>query len=123
MGKNAIKLWQTQASNITTNNKGKVDFFPTELSTTKIMTWECHMYDCAESRYDLIFSRDQLTVLVLDLNISHSAIIEGGKPFEGYTASMFHLGMYNFNLLYDGFHPNKSTLLSFSSMSQKNVYF
>ena len=46
--------WETKAVNITTNQKEKVSFCLPEFSTTKIVTWECHVYDSYESRHNMI---------------------------------------------------------------------
>ena len=58
--------WHTQAGNITTNLKFKIDFTLPEFSATKIVTGECYMYDSTNSRYNMILDRDLLTILVLN---------------------------------------------------------
>ena len=45
-----------------------VDFCLLEFSTTKIVTWKCHVEKYATGRNDIILGRDLLTALVLDLN-------------------------------------------------------
>ena len=59
--KYAVIHWQTQAGNVTTNFKVKIDFTLTALSTTNIMTWKCHVDDSARGRYDIILGRYLLT--------------------------------------------------------------
>ena len=46
--------WNTQAGNITTNMKVKIDFTLPEISVAKILTWNCHMNDSAKGRYGMI---------------------------------------------------------------------
>ena len=46
--------WNTQAGNITTNLKVKVDSTLPKLSATNVVTWNCHVYDSAKGRYDMI---------------------------------------------------------------------
>ena len=49
--------WHTQAGNITTNLKVKYIFTLPELSATKIVTLNFHVYDSAEGRHDMILGR------------------------------------------------------------------
>ena len=58
--KDAPVRWSTQAGNITSNIKVKVDFTLPELSATKFVTWNCHVDDSAKGRYDMILGRDLL---------------------------------------------------------------
>ena len=53
--------WHTQAVNITTSLKVKVDFTLPALSATDIVTWRCHMDDSAKGRYHIILGQDILT--------------------------------------------------------------
>ena len=46
--------WHTQAQNITTNLKFKVNFTLPALSAANVVTWNCHMDDSAKGRYDMI---------------------------------------------------------------------
>ena len=48
----------TQAGNITTNLKVKVDFTLSILSATNVVTWNCHVDDSNNGRYDMILGRD-----------------------------------------------------------------
>ena len=59
--------WNTQSRNITTYLKVKVDFTLPALSTTNVVTWNCHVDDSAKGRYDMILGRDILTKLGLNL--------------------------------------------------------
>ena len=55
--KYAVTQWKTQAINITTNLKVKVDFTLPALSATKSVTWKCHVDDSTRSRYNMILGR------------------------------------------------------------------
>ena len=50
--------WQTQAFKFTTNDTETVEIYLPEFSTTKIVTWKCHINESIESRYDIILGRD-----------------------------------------------------------------
>ena len=41
--KDAVMQWQTQAGNITTNFKVKVNFTLPAISVTNFMTWKCYV--------------------------------------------------------------------------------
>ena len=53
----------TQASNITTNIKVKVDFTLPALSVTNVVMWECHADDSTKDGYYMILGRDLLREL------------------------------------------------------------
>ena len=53
----------TQAVNITTNLKVKVDFTLPSISATNIVTQKCHLDDSAKGRYDMISGQYLLTEL------------------------------------------------------------
>ena len=55
--------WQTQAEKITSYIKVIVDFTLPALSATNVLTCECHVYESAKGRYDMILSRDLPTEL------------------------------------------------------------
>ena len=58
------------------------------------MTWECHVYDSTEGRYDMILGRDLLTVLGLYSKMSEQVITVGDGPYKGYTAPMLYMCTY-----------------------------
>ena len=49
--------WHTQAGSITKNMKVKIYFTLPKLSSTKIVTWNCHVDESAKVRYDTILGR------------------------------------------------------------------
>ena len=52
--KYALMQWHTQAVNITTNLKVKVDFILPALSATNVVMWRCHVDDSDKSSYNII---------------------------------------------------------------------
>ena len=72
--KDFVMQWNTQEGKITHNLKVKIDFVLTELSTTKIMTWNCHVDESAKVRYDMILGICVLTALGLNLKFSDHVI-------------------------------------------------
>ena len=56
-----------KSGSIITNIKVKIDFTLPELEATKSVTWNFHVYDSNKVRYDMIFGRDILKYLVLNL--------------------------------------------------------
>ena len=61
--KDAPMQWITQAVDITTNIKVKVDFNLPALSATNAVTWNCHVDDSAKGRYDMVLLQDLQTEL------------------------------------------------------------
>ena len=55
--KYAVMLWHTQARNITTDLKVKIDITLPTISAPNFVTWECHVYDSTEGRYYMILGR------------------------------------------------------------------
>ena len=55
--KHAVIQWHTQARNITTNIKVKVDSTVPAISATNVMTWNCHVDGSAKGRYDMILGQ------------------------------------------------------------------
>ena len=49
--------WHTQAGNITTNQKVKINVTLPELSATKKLMWRCHLDDSAKGRYEMVLDR------------------------------------------------------------------
>ena len=88
--------WHTQAGNITTDIKVKIDFTLHELSATKIVTWNCHVDEFNKGRYDMILNRDILTELVLHLNLSDQVIESHDGPFKEFLAPLVDMGAYEF---------------------------
>ena len=66
----ALVKWNTQAGNITTNIKVKVDFTLPALNATNFMTWNCHVDKSTKGRHNMILGRDILTKLGLNLKFS-----------------------------------------------------
>ena len=62
--------WNTQARNITTNLKVKIDFVLPALSATNVVTWNFHVDEYANVRYDMILGKDVITELGLNLKSS-----------------------------------------------------
>ena len=60
----------TQAGNITSDLKFKLDFALPALSTENVVTCKCYADDSAEGRYDIILGRYILTELGLNLKFS-----------------------------------------------------
>ena len=52
--KDALMQWHTQAGNITTNLKVKLDFTLPALIATNVLTWKCHVDESAKGIYDMI---------------------------------------------------------------------
>ena len=75
--------WHIQAKNITTNLKAEVYFTLPVLSATNVVTWICHVGDFAKGSYDMIFGRDLLTELGLNLIFSEHVIEADCGPFNG----------------------------------------
>ena len=65
----------------------------------KIVTWECHVDNSTEFRYDMILGKELLTDLVLDLNISKHAITGGGRPHGICMAPVVDMSKFNYDSL------------------------
>ena len=59
--KDDVVQWNTQAGNITTNLKVKIDFTSPAVSATNFVAWNYHVDDSAKGRYDMILGQDILT--------------------------------------------------------------
>ena len=99
--KDAVTQWQAQAGTFTTDQKHKLNFFLQEFSATKIVTWECHVRESTNSRYDMILGRDLLTALGMDMKFSDNIIIGGEGPYEQFSAPMVDGSNYYFNSITD----------------------
>ena len=53
--------WNTQAGNIKTNIKAKIDFTLPAISAKNVVTWNFHVDDSAKGRYDMTLGRYLLT--------------------------------------------------------------
>ena len=100
--KNALRQWHTQAENVTTNLKFKVDFTLPALSATNIVTWKCFVDYSTKGIYDMILGQDVFIELGLNLKLSEHVIKGNDVPFKGYTTPMVELGMYAFKYLNTG---------------------
>ena len=65
--KDAVMQWHTQWVKITNSIRVKIDFTLPELTATKIMTWNFHVDESANIRYDMILGRYLLTALGLNI--------------------------------------------------------
>ena len=81
MENNYPMQWHTQAGNVTTNLKVKVDFTLPALIATGVVTWRYHLDDSAKGRYYMIYVRDILTELGLNLNFSEHVIEADDETF------------------------------------------
>ena len=63
--KYAMMQWQTQAGNITTNFKVKVDFTLPALIATKVVTSKCYVDGSDGGRYDMIVVKYLLTKIMI----------------------------------------------------------
>ena len=89
----------TQARNIKTNLKVKVDFTLPALRVKNVVTWYCHMDDSSKGRYNMILERDLLTELGLNIKLSEQVIKADYGPFNGSKTPMVDLGTYIFKYL------------------------
>ena len=78
--------WNTQAGNINTNLKFKIKLTLPEYIATKIVMWNCHMYESSKGRYDMILGRDLLIDLGLNLKFSDHII----KAYDGTFKCQHH---------------------------------
>ena len=97
--------WNTQAVNITTNIKVKIDFTLPALSAKTFVTLNYHVDDSVKGRYNMILGSDLLTELGLNLKFSEHVIEAYYGPFNGFTAPMVDLGTY----IFKGLNTNKIT--------------
>ena len=61
--KDARVQWNTQAGNITTNLKVKLDFTLPTVSATNFVTWNCYVNGFVKGRYDMILGKGLLREL------------------------------------------------------------
>ena len=84
--------WHTQAGNITTNLKVKVDFTLPELSAMNAM--KRHVDDSDKGRYDMILGQYLLTELWLNFKFYDHVIKAYDGTFKGSKTPMVDLGTY-----------------------------
>ena len=94
--------WHTQAGNINTYLKVKIDLTLPKISAMKIVTWNWHVNDSDKVRYDMILGRDSLSGLLLNLKLSDHVIEADDWPLKGFTAPMLDIGMYELKSLNTG---------------------
>ena len=94
--------WHIQLGSIPTIIKVKIDFIFPELSATKTVTWNCHVYDSDKRRYDTILGRYLLKSLGLNLKLSDQVIEAYDGPIKGSIVPMLDLGTYEFKYLNTG---------------------
>ena len=100
--KYAVMQWHTQAGNITTNLKFKVDFTLPALSVTNVLTWTFHVNEFTKGRYNMILGQYIIIELAFNLEFAEHVVETDDKPFKGYITSMVDLGIYVFKDLYTG---------------------
>ena len=92
-----------------TSQKANIDFCLPEFSTTKIVSWKCHVNSSMNIIYDMILGRDLLTALGLDLKFSEDIIMGGDGTYEGCSTPMIDVSNYDFKPLIEKIvEPEKS---------------
>ena len=66
--------WQTQAGNLNTNIKVKLDSTLPEISVTKKVTWKYNVDDSTKFRYDIILGRYLLTASLLNIKFPNISL-------------------------------------------------
>ena len=94
--KDDVMQLHTQAGNITTNIKVKVDFPLPAFSARNAVMWNCHVDYSTKDRYNMILGRSLLKELGLNLKVSRHVIESDGGPFKGSTTTMVNLGTCKF---------------------------
>ena len=72
-----------KASNLTTNQKVKVNFCLPDFGMTKIVTWECHVDKSSEIRYDIIVGRYIITLFLLYIYFVNTSLKEDMDHLKG----------------------------------------
>ena len=105
--KGDVVQWHTQAGNITTNLRVKIDFTLPKLSATDFLTWNFHVDDSSKGRYDNFLGKELLAKLVLNLKFSEHIIEADNEILKGLTVHMVDLGAYILKSKIQGkLHPN-----------------
>ena len=94
--------WHTQAVNITTDHKVKVDFNLPTLIATNVGIWKFHMVDSTKGIYNIILGQGILKLLGSTLKLSEHVIKTYNGTFKGSTKPMVDLGAYTFKYLNTG---------------------
>ena len=68
--------WKIQVRKFTTSKKVNIYFCLSEFSSTKILSWKCHVDNKTNITYDMNLGRDLLTALGLDIKFSETSLIE-----------------------------------------------
>ena len=63
----AVIQWYTQAGNINTNLRVRIDFALPEFSAKKIMMWECYMDNSSKGIHGIFLGRYILTASILNI--------------------------------------------------------
>ena len=90
--KDAPIQWNTQAGNITTNLKVKIDFTLPVLREKNVVTWNCHVDNYAKGRCDIILGRYLLIELWLNLKLSEHVVESVYVPLKESRVPMVNLG-------------------------------
>ena len=94
--------WHTQAGNITTNSRVRIDFAWPELSVMKIVMWKCHVDDSNKARYDIVLGVDILTEMGLNLKFCNHVIEGYDRPFKGSTTPVVDMVTHEFTYFKTG---------------------
>ena len=100
--KYAPMQWNTQAGNIMTNLKVKINFTLPAIIEINAVTQKCHVDDSAKVRYDIILGWDISKELGLNIKFSERIIEADDGPFNVSTTPMVDLGTYIFKYLNTG---------------------
>ena len=81
-------MWETQTGKLTTSKRVDIYLFLPEFSTTKIVTWKCHIDKSTNDRYDMILGRELVVALGMDFKLSENVILSREGPFcQSYSQS------------------------------------
>ena len=79
-----------------------MEFTLTEPREKKIVMWDCHVYEYAKGRYNMIWGRYILTKVELNLKFSYHIIEVEYGPLKGLTAPLVDMGMYGYKNISTG---------------------
>ena len=89
-----VMQWRTQVGSIITNLKVKIYLNLSELSATKIVTWNFHVDEPAKEIYDMILARYIWRTLGLNLKLFSHVIESKDEPFKGSMEPMVDMVTY-----------------------------